>query len=175
MIYFMITYETNLIIYRLIFSVVHFQVQHGHQKPIIVFYLLCLPFVSHLSVHPMWQLKTVPEFSPISANVIKPLPKFSLQPRRKWKIGLAQLATKEPISGFCSCLCSGCQMLDSKEAVLHFSFKERCKACIVILLQLKHRAFMFYCVFFINFNRWPVYFKDRETMVGYVHLGQLKS
>lgn len=88
----------NLIIYRLIFSVAHFQVQDGHQKPIIVFYLLCLPLVSLLSVHPRWLLQTVPEFSPIFANVIKPLPKFSLQARRKRKIGPAQLATKEPIS-----------------------------------------------------------------------------
>ena len=73
----------------LIFSVVRFQLLHGHlMMAIIAFYLVYLSFVSPLLVHPRWWLQTIPEFSSISANVIKPLPMFFLQSRKKLKIRL---------------------------------------------------------------------------------------
>lgn len=54
-------------------------------------------------------------------------------------------------------------MLNSKEAEMQTKKIDE-GPVFVILLQLK-RQFIFYCVFFINLNKLPVYAKDRETVV----------
>lgn len=82
---------------RGISSVFCFQEQPGHQKPIIVFYLLSLSCFSLLPAQSKFWL-TQPNFSPISVNIIKLLTKFSLQGEEEWTSGTAQLANKELIS-----------------------------------------------------------------------------